>query len=138
MKNILIITLFLFNISLASSQEPSTSITVTISNVSSDEGKVILSLHTEETFMKTAPIQKETALIENGKISVTFKDVEPGAYGVIAFHDKNDNDRIDMSPSGMPTESYGVSNNPMNFGPPQWPDAKFEVLDKPVALELRF
>lgn len=138
MKNILLFTLFLFSVSVASSQEISNTITVSVSNVSSDEGKVIMSLHSEDTFMKTAPVQMETALIDNGKASVTFKNVEPGVYGIIGFHDKNNNDRIDMSSNGMPVESYGVSNNPMNFGPPQWSEAKFEVLDQPLNLEIRF
>lgn len=138
MKNILLFTLFLFSVSIASSQEISNTITVSVSNVSSDEGKVIMSLHSEDTFMKTAPVQMETALIDNGKASVTFKNVEPGVYGIIGFHDKNNNDRIDMSSNGMPVESYGVSNNPMNFGPPQWSEAKFEVLDQPLNLEIRF
>lgn len=138
MKNILLFTLFLFSVSVASSQEISNTITVSVSNVSSDEGKVIMSLHSEDTFMKTAPVQMETALIDNGKASVTFKNVEPGVYGIIGFHDKNNNDRIDMSSNGMPVESYGVSNNPMSFGPPQWSEAKFEVLDQPLNLEIRF
>lgn len=138
MKNILLFTLFLFSVSVASSQEISNTITVSVSNISSDEGKVIMSLHSEDTFMKTAPVQMETALIDNGKASVTFKNVEPGVYGIIGFHDKNNNDRIDMSSNGMPVESYGVSNNPMNFGPPQWSEAKFEVLDQPLNLEIRF
>lgn len=138
MKNILLFTLFLFSVSIASSQEISNTITVSVSNISSDEGKVIMSLHSEDTFMKTAPVQMETALIDNGKASVTFKNVEPGVYGIIGFHDKNNNDRIDMSSNGMPVESYGVSNNPMNFGPPQWSEAKFEVLDQPLNLEIRF
>lgn len=120
------------------SQENSNTVTVTISNVPSEEGKVILSLHSEETFMKTNPVQKEISLIENGKASVTFQNVEPGVYGVIGFHDKNNNDRIDMSSTGMPTEAYGVSNNPMSFGPPQWTEAKFEVTNEPVTLEIRF
>ena len=76
-------------------------------------------------------MQNETAKILDGKASVTFKNVEPGEYGVIGYHDKNNNDRIDMASSGMLTESYGVSNNPMNFGLPQWTEAKFEVFDKP-------
>lgn len=138
MKNILLFTLFLFSVSVASSQEISNTITVSVSNISSDEGKVIMSLHSEDTFMKTAPVQMETALIDNGKASVTFKNVEPGVYGIIGFHDKNNNDRIDMSSNGMPVESYGVSNNPMSFGPPQWSEAKFEVLDQPLNLEIRF
>lgn len=137
MKNIFLFALFLSWIS-ATAQETSTSITVNITNISNDEGKVVVSLHSEETFMKTNPVQNQTALIENGKATVNFENVEPGEYGIISFHDKNDNDRIDMAPTGMPTEDYGVSNNPMSFGPPQWTEAKFDIMDKPLELEIRY
>jgi uncharacterized protein (DUF2141 family) len=44
---------------------------------------------------------------------------------------------MDFEPNGMPKEMYGVSNNVMNFGPPQWNDAQFEVASEPIALEIR-
>ena len=138
MKNILLFTFLFLSVTILSAQEVSNSIKVTVTNVQSDEGKVIMSLHSEDTFMKTAPVQMETAQIENGQVTVTFENVEPGEYGIIGFHDKNNNDQIDMSSSGMPIENYGVSNNPMSFGPPQWSEAKFEVLDKPLEIEIRF
>ena len=45
---------------------------------------------------------------------------------------------MDFQPNGMPLENYGMSNNPMNFGPPEFDQAKFEVSDKDVTLEIRF
>ena len=45
---------------------------------------------------------------------------------------------MDFADNGMPTENYGVSNNKMNFGPPQFYDAKFEVIDKNLELEIKF
>lgn len=137
MKNIFLIVLFILTSSLTA-QETSNTITVNITNISNNEGKVVVSLHSERTFMKTSPVQNETALIENGTATVSFENVEPGIYGIISFHDKNNNDRIDMAPTGMPTEAYGVSNNPMSFGPPQWADAKFEVVDQPLEMEIRY
>ena len=45
---------------------------------------------------------------------------------------------MDFDASGMPTESYGMSNNPMSYGPPQFHEAKFELLDKDLNLTIRF
>ncbi|MDX1462028.1 MAG: DUF2141 domain-containing protein, partial [Marinirhabdus sp.] len=45
--------------------------------------------------------------------------------------------RMDFEANGMPKENYGVSNNVMNFGPPQWSDAKFEVSTAPLNMEIR-
>ena len=119
-------------------QTEGTEVTVIVQNVPGNEGKVVISLFNEETFMKAPPLQTEAVAIEDGKATVTFKNVVAGEYGIISFHDKNDNGKIDMQANGMPTEAYGVSNNPMSFGPPQWSDARFEVADQPVIMELRF
>ena len=42
---------------------------------------------------------------------------------------------MDFEPNGMPLENYGASNNVMNFGPPQYRDAKFVVSDKNVSFK---
>jgi uncharacterized protein (DUF2141 family) len=39
----------------------------------------------------------------------------PGRYAIIAFHDENDNGRLDESPWGVPTEAYGFSNDAQGF-----------------------
>ena len=112
-----------------------TTITVTVP-VQSNEGHVIFGLYTEKNFMQAPLVGLESA-IEDGKASVTFTDVEPGTYAILLFHDKNDNKQMDFDTSGMPLEMYGVSNNIMNMGPPQWNDAKFEVAGEPLELDIR-
>ncbi|MDC8003526.1 DUF2141 domain-containing protein [Aureisphaera galaxeae] len=113
-----------------------TSITVNVP-VPSTGGKVIFGLYDEDTFMKAAPLQGLESDIVDGKATITFTNVVPGIYAITLFHDKNDNKQMDFEPNGMPKEMYGVSNNVMNFGPPQWSDAKFEVADAPLTLEIR-
>ena len=113
-----------------------TTITVTVP-VSSTEGNVIFGLYDENTFMKAAPIQGLEGEIVDGKATVTFTNVAPGTYGISLFHDKNGNKQMDFEPNGMPKENYGVSNNIMSYGPPQWNDAKFEVTDEPLELDIR-
>ncbi|MDA9087377.1 DUF2141 domain-containing protein, partial [Polaribacter sp.] len=74
---------------------------------------------------------------ENGKTTITFKEVAGGEYAIVCYHDKNSNDKMDFQPNGMPLEAYGASNNVMNFGPPKFDDAKFTVVDKNVSLEIK-
>ncbi|GAB5399784.1 MAG: hypothetical protein Aureis2KO_13690 [Aureisphaera sp.] len=113
-----------------------TTITVTVP-VPGTGGKVIAGLYNESTFMKAAPLQGLESEIVDGKATVTFVNVTPGTYGITLFHDKNDNKQMDFEPNGMPKEMYGVSNNAMSYGPPQWSDAKFEVAHEPITLEIR-
>ncbi|TYA84279.1 DUF2141 domain-containing protein [Seonamhaeicola marinus] len=119
-------------------QENTTNITVTIDNALNDDGKILFALHTNETFMKAKPIQQAKSTIENGKATISFNGVAPGEYAIIALHDENDNNRMDYEDSGMPKESYGISNNPGGFGPPQYHTAKFSVTNEPVTMHIRF
>ena len=112
-----------------------TTITVTVP-VKTDKGEIIFGLYNEATFMKASPIKGLSSTIENGKATVTFKNVSPGEYGITLFHDTNGKKTMDFEPSGMPKENYGVSNNVMNSGPPQWNDAKFTVTAEPIEMEI--
>mgnify|MGYP005990618833 CR=1 FL=1 len=112
-------------------------IKVTVLNVTSDSGKVSYALYDKADFMKK-PLQVQSSKVKGKKSVVVFVDVDPGEYAVVCFHDANDNDQMDFEANGMPLEDYGVSNNPMSYGPPQYDQAKFEVSDKDVTLEIRF
>jgi len=114
------------------------SISVTIDNVMNDNGKVMISLHTEDTFMKGQGVQSLESSIENGTVTVTFTDVAPGTYAIMALHDENENGRMDFESNGMPIESYGISGNIMSVGPPTYADAKFDVAHKDLDLSIRF
>ncbi|MBN2868330.1 MAG: DUF2141 domain-containing protein [Flavobacteriaceae bacterium] len=119
------------------SNSNSQNITVTIQNIKNDKGSVLLGLHTEDTFMKGPGIKNLTSKIENGQVTVTFTNVEAGTYAIMVMHDENDNKRMDFE-NGMPLESYGMSNNPMSYGPPQYSDAKFEVKNKDLEFNIIF
>ena len=112
-------------------------ITATVLNISSDKGIVKFALYNKTNF-RLKPLQSEIGNIENGKTTITFKEVAGGEYAIVCYHDKNSNDKMDFQPNGMPLEAYGASNNVMNFGPPRFDDAKFTVGDKNVSLEIKF
>ena len=142
MKTIIITIAFAISALLANAQtnEVTTTegITITVSvPVTSQEGNVIVGLYDENTFMKAAPLQGLEGDIVDGKATVTFTNVVPGIYGITLFHDKNGNKIMDFEPNGMPKEMFGVSNNIMSYGPPQWSDAKFEVSGEPIEMEIR-
>lgn len=111
---------------------------VTINNVLSDEGKVIVALHTDTTFMKGPGVQNLESSIEDGKVTFTFKNVPPGTYAIMALHDANENNRMDFEASGMPKESYGMSGNVMSMGPPTFEDAKFKVDSEDMEFIIKF
>ncbi len=59
-----------------------------------------------------------------GRLSVVLKNLPRGPLALTLFQDANANGRVDMDPTGMPTEPYGFSNNAMgSFGPPRFEQA---------------
>lgn len=129
----IIFSLFFSN---ATAQNKQT-VTATVVNVSSDNGKVYFTLYTKDGFMKQA-LQSKIAIIKDGKSMVTFEDVVAGEYAIICYHDKNSNQKMDFMPNGMPLEDYGSTNNVLVMGPPQFDTAKFVVADKNVSFDIKF
>ncbi|WP_034059593.1 DUF2141 domain-containing protein [Lacinutrix jangbogonensis] len=113
-------------------------ITVTVNNVKNDTGKVMLTLHTKNTFLVADGIQSIETTIKEGKIKATFKDVTPGTYAILILHDENENKKMDFDTNKMTLEDYAMSNNPLSYGPPQYSDAKFEVLNQDLEMQIRF
>ena len=139
MKSILFFACLILSLQLATSQqETGVTIQVTIDNVLNDTGKVIVSLHTTETFMRGAGIANQEQSIQNGKVQFIFENVQPGVYAIMALHDENENNRMDFDSSGMPKESYGMSGNDMVMGPPSFENAKFEVGSENLEFNIRF
>ena len=56
-----------------------------------------------------------TMRARTGSQSVGFRQLPPGPYAVIVFHDENDNGILDEDLLGIPTEGYGFSNNATGF-----------------------
>ncbi|MDP3312481.1 DUF2141 domain-containing protein [Lutibacter sp.] len=113
------------------------SIEVKVLNALNDKGEIHFALFTEEGFMKEPKIAKSSQII-NGLSYVTFENIPKGNYAIICFHDENGNKRMDFHENGMPKESYGTSNNTLNFGPPQFANSKFEMTDEDLTLEIKF
>jgi len=142
MKTVLFTLATIISLQLAKAQdltpdkESGITITVTVP-VKSEKGTVIGGVYDEASFMKGAPNYGYESTIQDGKAILTFTNIPPGTYGITLFHDTNGNKTMDFEPNGMPKEMYGVSNNIMSYGPPQWGDAKFEVASEDIEMEIR-
>ncbi|MGH1385590.1 DUF2141 domain-containing protein [Kordia sp.] len=139
MKNLLLIAVFfagLFTTTAQTASKEGVTITVTVDKIKNNNGKVLFALYTESTFLKTKPIQATGSKIEGNKVTVTFTNVPKGAYAITCVHDENDNGQMDFEESGMPKEDYGLSNNPMSYGPPEFEPCKFMVKDSDISLNI--
>jgi uncharacterized protein (DUF2141 family) len=113
-------------------------LTVTIDNLRSNEGQVILCVFSAESSDRAAfpdcakgrPVRQSKEVIGGGKVVVTYKGLKDGVYAVAAIHDENGNGELDTNFLGIPTEGIGISTNPRLLGKPHFDQAQFEVKGK--------
>ena len=142
MQQIIIVLALLFSAVLFGQNSENSSLKnhtleVSVANVLNNKGTVNFAVYNKENFLKK-PLLAKKAEIENGKSTVIFNELPNGIYAVVCYHDENENGRLDFYENGMPIESYGSSNNVMNYGPPDFDSAKFEIGNNNVVLEIKF
>ena len=60
--------------------------------------------------------------------NITFDNLPPGNYGVVALHDENRNMKLDRNLVGWPKEGFGFSNNPhVGLSAPSFQQAELPV-----------
>ncbi len=82
-----------------------------------------------KTFLvKGKKADKEREPAQDGSMTLCVAAPEIGHYAVVVYHDENDNHKFDRNWIGLPTEGFGVSNNPRFFlAPPAFEESVFEV-----------
>ncbi len=138
---VVLVTIMLFgNTSTIQAQKlrDTCTLVVNISNLSSDNGKVVVSLHEPgNMFPDYSVVKTAIAKIENGKAIVNFMVMREKYYAVTVHHDINDNDKMDVDFSGKLTEAYLMSNGASSFdGLPKYEDARFKILHNPTIIEI--
>ena len=132
MKKSIILSTFICLVTLCSIQAQETnSLTVTVSNIKTQKGTIMIGLYKDEnTFLdKVFKAQKTDA--NSTSVTVTFKNIPAGEYGISLFHDKDENGELNTNFIGIPSEPYAFSNNAKGmFGPAKWEDVKFSITEK--------
>jgi UDP:flavonoid glycosyltransferase YjiC (YdhE family)/uncharacterized protein (DUF2141 family) len=109
----------------ASNQIPVTNEIRFSAPVEGNKGHVICALFRKDGWLKT-PIQWKKVTIQGNEAECVFVSVAPDVYAISAFHDENDNEKLDTNFIGIPTESWCTSRDAKAyFGPPSFDDAKF-------------
>lgn len=92
------------------SQAQKRSVQITITNITTASGTIVLSAHdSEESFKKKKPVQ--TVRIPASVSSVTIElSLEPGECAFCVFHDTNGDGDLNAGFMGIPKEPFGFSN----------------------------
>lgn len=85
-------------------------LTVTIKGINSNFGQIRITVCKAEEFENQVCDLKQLVAAVPGEISVQFPNIEAGAYAIKAYHDQNDNNKLDRGLFGLiPTEGYAFS-----------------------------
>ena len=102
--------------------------TVQIDGLRDDSGNLRVSLYREpDSFRKEDRAFKLLSQpARKGKTSLVFDDIPPGRYALMAYHDANDDNKLNLRFGMFPQEGYALSNNPQVVGPPRFNDSAFD------------
>ncbi len=101
---------------LAAQQPATVSVTVTVTDLNSTEGQLIVCLWEARADFPTCRqgdgIPRHVFPVTSTAMRIALPIPRAGRYAVTVFHDANRNGRLGQNFIGMPTEGVGVSNNP--------------------------
>ena len=81
-----------------------------ITNVKSDKGTVLVSVHdSEKNFKSRVPAATVTVPAKEPAVTIPL-NLAPGEYAFCVYHDVNGNGELDTGLFGIPKEPFGFSN----------------------------
>jgi uncharacterized protein (DUF2141 family) len=127
-----VFVLFILITNLSFKSQPSgenENLTVFVKNIRNDKGQIGFCLFNKSPGFPNHPekaMRRSFVSVSGNAAEYTFTNIPFGTYAVCAFHDENNDQKINSNFIGIPKEGIGVSNNAKgHFGPPKFDDAKF-------------
>ncbi|TBM99391.1 DUF2141 domain-containing protein [Hyunsoonleella flava] len=93
-------------------------------------------VNSEANYKSRKPIKAAKSSVVNNEVSVMFYSIPKGEYAVMAYHEVNNNGKLDTNFLGIPSEPFAFSNNAKGFmGAPKFEKAKF-IVDANTVIDL--
>lgn len=113
---------------LASVSAHAADLTIAVEGVASAQGRVMVALFDSAETFRRKPMRALVAPAAAGTVRFDVKDLAPGAYAFVVYHDANANNVLDLNPVGMPVEDFAFSNNALGQGgAPAFDAARFSL-----------
>ncbi|MDP3537870.1 MAG: DUF2141 domain-containing protein [Azonexus sp.] len=112
---------------------------ITLQGISNDVGNIRASLYQDqETFRKENKALKTLSIpAAKGDTKLVFNGLPPGRYAIMAYHDENSDEKLNLRFGMFPVEGYGLSNNTKVMGPPKFVDSAFDVVEPETTIDIR-
>jgi uncharacterized protein (DUF2141 family) len=119
---------------------------VTFKELKTSTGQICLSLFSGPKGFPSGGAESDKLLskctpVVDGAASLSFGDLKPGKYAISAYHDSNNDGKLNKSSFGMPEEGFGFSNDPeIGFSAPSFSETEFPISDSKavVPIKLRY
>ncbi|PKO49267.1 MAG: hypothetical protein CVU31_00690 [Betaproteobacteria bacterium HGW-Betaproteobacteria-4] len=121
------------------SQAEESRLVVNLLGVRDATGNLRASLYREpDSFRKEDKAVKVATLpAAKGNARFVFTGLPAGRYAVMAYHDDNMDQKLNLRFGMFPTEGYGLSNNPKVIGPPKFSDSAFDLAGPETAIDIK-
>jgi uncharacterized protein (DUF2141 family) len=107
------------------------SMLISVRNIKDPRGVITVDLHGDNpaTWLKKgAKIGRFRVHAQKGEVEICIPLAKAGDYAVAVYQDKDLSFNMNKNFLGLPSEPYGVSNDPpMSFGPPNLKDSLVTV-----------
>jgi uncharacterized protein (DUF2141 family) len=112
-----------------------TTVTVIVENVESSSGNVNVAICDKDLSREGCPYVHEIRA-QQGFVETEFKDIPPGSYAVVGYHDVNGNNTFDKM-LGIPREPYALSGHAAEKMVPTFADAALPIKTGENAIIIR-
>jgi uncharacterized protein (DUF2141 family) len=86
-------------------------LTVQVENAVIGKGHLMVGLFNNKESFPSNQFRGVRIEVSDTVMTVVFEDLPPGEYVVSVYQDANDNEKLDKTIFGIPTERYGFSND---------------------------
>ena len=118
-----------------------TRINVVVEGLHSTRGDIVVEIYPDDAKRFLVPKTQVNSIhlkLESNPQSVCLPVPKPGAYGVAIFHDENSDRKFNRNILGIPTEGFGLSNNPpIRLSQPSFESVRFEAGEGETTVHVR-
>jgi uncharacterized protein (DUF2141 family) len=144
MKRVILITTLLASLAalshgqnLAIPQVAAPCQTLHVSGLKAGEGTLMMTAYGSADAFFKKPVWIHSIKVDKESMTVPICNVDATEIAITAFQDMNGNGKLDSNLLGIPSEPYGASGTPAQFGAPTWSDTKvaFAAATQPIVIK---
>jgi uncharacterized protein (DUF2141 family) len=118
-----------------------TRINVVVEGLRSAHGDIVVEIYPDDAkrfLARKAQVNSIHVKLESRTAAVCLPVPKPGGYAVAIFHDENGDGEFNRNVLGIPSEGFGLSNNPtIHLRMPSFQAVRFEAGDGETTLHVR-